>query len=93
METDTTDWAGNIEELTGFTSDELKSMKLKFWLSLIHPEDLNRYLENFEKHMESGEAYRMEYRFRKKNEEYIYRRRQRDLSARRKMAKCIEFLG
>ncbi|MDQ1255133.1 MAG: hypothetical protein QG646_4412 [Euryarchaeota archaeon] len=72
LETDTTDWAGNIEELTGFTSDELKTMKLKFWLSLIHPEDLNRYLENFEKHMESGEAYRMEYRFRNNNEEYIF---------------------
>ena len=72
LETDTTDWAGNIEELTGFTSDALKSMKLKFWLSLIHPEDLNRYLENFEKHMESGEAYRIEYRFRKNNEEYIF---------------------
>jgi two-component sensor histidine kinase len=47
-------------------------MTLKFWLSLIHPKDLDRYLENYDRHMESGDAYRMEYGFRKKNEEFIY---------------------
>lgn len=72
LETDAADWAGNIEELTGFAPDEFRSMTLKFWLSLIHPGDLSRYLENYDKHMESGDAYRMEYRFRKKNEDYIH---------------------
>ena len=68
----TADLAGDIEELTGFTPDEFRSMSLKFWLSRIHPEDLNRYLENYKKYLDSGDAYRTEYRFRKKNEEYIY---------------------
>ena len=72
IEEDTTDWAGNIKEITGFTPNEFESMSLKFWLCRIHPEDLDRYLENFDKYMKSGDTYRTEYRFRKKNEEYIY---------------------
>ncbi len=69
---DTTDWAGNIEDITGYTPDEFRSMSLKFWLSLIHPEDLDMYLEKYERYLKSGDTYRTEYRFRKKNEEYIY---------------------
>ena len=72
IEEDTTDWAGNIKEITGFTPNEFESMSLKFWLCRIHPEDLDRYLENFDKYMRSGDTYRTEYRIRKKNEEYIY---------------------
>ena len=41
LEEDTADWAGNIEELTGYTPDEFRGMNLKFWLSCIHPEDQN----------------------------------------------------
>ncbi len=72
IEEDTTDWAGNIKEITGFTPNEFESMSLKFWLCRIHPEDLDRYLENYDKYMRSGDTYRTEYRIRKKNEEYIY---------------------
>jgi PAS domain S-box-containing protein len=72
VEKDAADWAGNIKELTGFTPDELRSMSLHFWLSRIYPEDLNRYLENYDKFLRSGGSYRSEYRFRKQNEEYIY---------------------
>jgi PAS domain S-box-containing protein len=66
------DWAGNIRELTGFTPNEFRSMNLKFWLSRIHPEDINKYLDNYKNYLVSEDAYRIEYRFRKKNEEYIY---------------------
>ncbi|MDR7665309.1 PAS domain-containing protein [Methanosarcina sp. Z-7115] len=77
LEKDATDWAGSIKELTEFTPDEFRSMSLTFWLSRIHPEDLNKYLENYKKHLKSKDAYRknayrVEYRFRKKDEEYIY---------------------
>ncbi len=71
-EKNTADWAGNVEELTGFTPEEFKSMSLKFWLSRIHPEDLSTYLEIYDRYMKSGDAYRTEYRFRKKDGEYIY---------------------
>jgi len=67
-----TDWAGNIKELTGFASGEFGSMSLKSWLSRIHPEDRKRLLESYKKYLRSGDAYSTEYRFRKKNEEYIY---------------------
>jgi PAS domain S-box-containing protein len=67
------DLAGSTEELTGFTPDELRNKNLNFWISCIHPEDRNKFLENRKKHFESdGGAYRIEYRFRKKNGEYIF---------------------
>ena len=72
IEGDAANWTGSIKECTGYTPDEFRNMSLKFWLSRIHPEDLNRYLENYDKYISSGEAYRTEYRFRKKNEEYVY---------------------
>lgn len=49
IEKDIADVAGNIEELTGFTSEELGNINLKLWTSRIHPEDLNRFLENHKK--------------------------------------------
>ena len=73
IEKDIADVAGNIEELTGFTSEELGNINLKLWTSRIHPEDLNRFLENHKKYLEPDrKSYRIEYRFRKKNGEYIY---------------------
>ena len=72
VEEDAADWAGDIRELTGFTPDEFRSTSLGFWLSRIHPEDQNILLEKYSKSLVSGETYRMEYRFRKKNGEYIY---------------------
>lgn len=73
IEKDIADLAGNIEELTGFSHNELGSIKLDFWTSRIHPEDLNIFLENHRRYLVSDRsAYRTEYRFRKKNGEYIY---------------------
>jgi PAS domain S-box-containing protein len=73
MEKQAADLAGNIEELTGFIPDEFGSINLDFLVSRIHPEDLNKFMENYKKHFESsGGTYRTEYRFRKKNGEYIY---------------------
>jgi PAS domain S-box-containing protein len=73
IETDIADLAGNIEELTGFTPDELGSTNLSFWVSRIHPEDLNRFLDNHKIYFRSDRnAHRVEYRFRNKSEKYIY---------------------
>ncbi|MDD3246550.1 MAG: PAS domain S-box protein [Methanosarcina sp.] len=72
IEGDAANWTGSIKECTGYTPDEFRNMSLKVWLSRIHPKDLNRYLENYDRYIISGEAYRTEYRFRKKNEEYVY---------------------
>lgn len=73
IERDIADLAGNIEELTGFTADELGSINLNFWTSRIHPEDLNRFVKNHKRHLVSDKSsYRTEYRFRKKKGEYIY---------------------
>ncbi|WP_440945333.1 PAS domain S-box protein [Methanosarcina sp. T3] len=73
IEADIAGLAGNTEELTGFTPDELRGVNLNFWTSRVHPEDLNKFQESQKKYSGSDRgAYRTEYRFRKKNEEYIY---------------------
>ncbi|WP_410509164.1 PAS domain S-box protein [Methanosarcina hadiensis] len=73
IEKDIADLAGNIEELTGFTHNELGSVNLSLWTSRIHPEDLNRFMENHKRYLVPDRgAHRTEYRFRKKNGEYIF---------------------
>jgi PAS domain S-box-containing protein len=72
IEEDAANWAGNVEELTGFTPEEFRNMNRKFWLSLIHPEDVNTLMHKYEESLRSGDAYRIEYRFRKNNGNYIY---------------------
>ncbi len=68
----TSDWAGNIEEITGYTPDKFRNMSLQFWISRIHPEDRKMFLESYERFLSNGGIYRTEYRFRKENGEYIY---------------------
>ena len=68
----TLDWAGNIEEITGYTPDKFRNMSLQFWISRIHPEDRKMFLESYERFLRDGGIYRTEYRFRKENGEYIY---------------------
>jgi PAS domain S-box-containing protein len=72
VEKDVANLAGNIEELTGFMPDEFRGKSLKFWLSRVHPEDLDMYVEKHKRYKGSGDVYRTEYRFRKKNGEYVY---------------------
>ncbi len=74
---DTFAWAGDVEKITGFTPDEFKNIGLRnknrdFCLSRIHPEDRNLFLENHENFQMPEDTYRIEYRFRNKNEEYIF---------------------
>jgi PAS domain S-box-containing protein len=72
VEEDTSDWAGNIEEITGYTPEKYKNMSLSFFLSCIHPEDRKMFLKKYHRLLTIGGTYGSEYRFKKENGEYIY---------------------
>ncbi|AGF97646.1 hypothetical protein MmTuc01_2331 [Methanosarcina mazei Tuc01] len=72
VEEDTAHWAGNIEEITGYTPDKFRNMNLQSLISLIHPEDEKKFLEKYERFRTYGGTYRSEYRFKIENGEYIY---------------------
>ncbi|MGB9927803.1 MAG: PAS domain-containing sensor histidine kinase [Methanosarcina sp.] len=65
-------WAGAIEEITGFTAEEFKFIHGTPWLERIHPEDLECALEKVDMALKRGGKVNQEFRFRKKNGDYIY---------------------
>jgi PAS domain S-box-containing protein len=72
VEKGTTDWAGDIKEITGYSPEKSKNLNLDILLSRIHPEDRKMFLKKYERFLICGGIYRTEYRFRKENGEYIY---------------------
>ena len=50
---------------------DLESTEIEVWLSHIHPEERDRIWQAFEKYVEKGENFQLEYRFRKTDESYI----------------------
>lgn len=67
---DKVDWLGSVEEVTGYTPEELKSAGVNLWMEYVHPEDRYKLWTNNETHMKNGRNFRLEYRFRKKNGNY-----------------------
>ncbi len=64
-------WAGAIEQVTGYSSDEFERTNLKEWGEMIHPQDRTRALEMLDHAMKSIGDYHLEYRFRRKDGSYI----------------------
>jgi len=64
-------WAGSIQQLTGYSSEEFSQVDLEGWIAHVHPEDRERVWESHEKCMENGEKCLEEYGFRKKDGSYI----------------------
>ncbi len=64
-------WAGAIERLTGFTDEEFQEFDIRRWEEHIHPDDRRQALQLLDQAMRSGEEYRAEYRFRRKDGSYI----------------------
>lgn len=72
-------WAGAIEKVTGYTQEELTNIGIELWINNVHPDDqvrvwnqkMNDYIQNT-KNAESKRNCHLEYRFRRKDGEYIY---------------------
>jgi PAS domain S-box-containing protein len=69
---DKINWAGAIEEITGFKAEEFKDMKTDSWLEKIHPDDIKPVLERIHSCLEKGGKLNHEFRFRRKDGKYIY---------------------
>jgi PAS domain S-box-containing protein len=72
-------WAGTIKEITGYTQEELLNTGIKLWINNVHPEDqkkvwnqkINGCVHDV-KNTENKKNFHLEYRFRRKDGEYIH---------------------
>jgi PAS domain S-box-containing protein len=66
-------WGGAVEEITGYTEEEYnKEVSIDFWSQMIHPDDREYVLDEFEAAQKACGKYHSEYRYRIKNGAYIY---------------------
>ncbi len=57
-----------MEDITGYSLDELKSMSPEQCIEVIHPEDRNKFFQNFEKKLSGQKSHhKNEYRIIHKN--------------------------
>jgi len=64
-------WAGAVPQVSGYSFDEFQQIDLKAWEEHIHPEDREKAILLLEKTMATGQPYDAEYRFRRKDGNYI----------------------
>jgi PAS domain S-box-containing protein len=72
-------WKGAIEQITGYTPAELMQEGLEFWINNVHPDDRNLVWDQKVKGCDYAETpiqdmknFQLEYRFRRKDGDYIY---------------------
>lgn len=66
------EWDGAIEEVTGFTPGEFRDFRFENWIQMIHPDDKDDVINSFETTRKQEKVYKTQYRYRKKNGEYIW---------------------
>lgn len=66
------DWAGAINEITGYSYDEFQKFNQKIWAENLHPEDRKKVIESIKRSFENGEKFNEEFRFRRKDGNYIH---------------------
>ena len=64
-------WAGAVPQVSGYSLEEFQQIDLKAWEEHIHPEDREKAILLLEKTMATGQPYDVEYRFRRKDGNYI----------------------
>ncbi|KKG08512.1 PAS domain-containing protein [Methanosarcina sp. 2.H.A.1B.4] len=66
------DWAGAIPQITGYSFEEFKDIRIDRWMELIHPEDLQKVRYAHECCLQHGGDFHQNYRFRRKDGSYFY---------------------
>ena len=72
MITKETKWAGAVEKVTGYTYDEFINTVADDIYNQVDPEDKDRVINICKSSINNGTNYRVEYRFKQKNGNYIY---------------------
>jgi len=65
-------WEGAIEQLTGFSKDEFRTINFTSFIKLIHPGDKKIFTKIHREAQKKVDHYYIEYRIRKKDGKYIY---------------------
>jgi len=65
-------WLGAITELTGYGFEEFQKKDINDWGNSIHPDDREKALSLLEKALKEGTKYDAEYRFMRKDGNYVY---------------------
>ncbi len=72
LRTDESSWAGAIEEVTGYSFEELQKFGKDFWIKNIHRIDMNHVDNKFPNVRMAGNRFREELRLRRKDGTCIY---------------------
>lgn len=64
-------WAGAIEEVTGYSPGEFSNVDISVWETLVHPDDFGKITKLLANAIEFSGSFDAEYRLRKKDETYI----------------------
>ncbi len=65
------EWAGAINELTGYSSKEIENFDFYDWLEHIHPQERKKIQQVFKRCWNTGERFNKEFRFRRKDGSYF----------------------
>ena len=71
MESDEYYWSDRIYEMLGYQPGEVEA-RISNWKKWMHPDDADKVLEMLTNHLEKNEAYKVEFRMKKKNGEYVW---------------------
>lgn len=72
LATSTISWSGAIEEVLGYTEKEFKTFDVRKWDDKIHPADKEYFYSAIKEGRESKTGYKIEYRIKDKNGDYVY---------------------
>jgi len=72
LDTHEVNWAGAIREVTGYEPEEFENFDEAAWIEHVHPEDRTELFDNLMMFFMKGEKIQAEYRFRKKDGNYIF---------------------
>ena len=65
-------WSGDIEAITGYTVKEFSGIDIEEWEKHVHPEDVDEIMDMLFEAQRKCAAYHAVYRFRRKDDSYIY---------------------
>jgi PAS domain S-box-containing protein len=72
LDTGVIKWAGAIQEVTGYSPDDLRNSMISDWRKNIHPEDHDSVISFLDEAKKTSCHYLIEYRYRRTDGEYIY---------------------
>ncbi len=65
-------WQGAVEEVVGYTWEQMQQIHVQGWAEHVHPDDRPQALSLLDKAIHFGHRYHVEYRFRRKDGAYIF---------------------